>query len=103
MRGVVAVDIGGTVVKAGFVSESEPDVVRGRAQLPTGNGDSDDSFSAISHTIHDVEKYAADADVEIVGYGITAPGPMDAGRNVVTKPQLSWQNFPLRKRLEEEL
>ena len=102
-RGVIAVDIGGTVVKAAFVSEAAPTEVQGRTQLPVGSGDAEDSFDAVAHTIHDVEKFAASEGVEIVAYGVTAPGPTDAGRNIATKPQLGWQNFPLRARLREEL
>ncbi len=95
--------MGGTVVKAGLVTEDAPTVVHGRTQLPVGAGEAEESFAALLHTIRDIEKFAANEGVEIAAYGVTTPGPTDAGRNVVTKPQLGWQKFPLRARLSDEV
>lgn len=43
-------------------------------------------------------------DLEVLGVGIGAPGPLDAARNIIRlAPNLGWKDFPLRQRVSEQL
>lgn len=99
---VVGVDIGGTNLVVGLLplAGGEPVALRVRATEPRRGG------AAI---VADVVRMARDAIREagvdagsILGVGVGSPGAVDRASGVVTQsPNLEWEDFPLRDRVQE--
>jgi glucokinase len=92
----VAVDIGGTKVAVGLVSE-DGSVVR-RAQGPTpAHGTADEMWSTVAGLVADVTE---DGQVGAVVCGVGCGGPMSAEGELVSPLNITaWRDFPLRARL----
>src|SRR6188768_1013265 len=102
MRYVLGIDIGGTNVVAGCVSEDGA-VLHGLRSEPTvaekGADDVIERILRLAHAAMD-ETRAIDKSAEIVGVGMGAPGPLDTRRGIVLlTPNLGWRNMPLRERV----
>ena len=100
-RVVVAVDVGGTTMKAGVLGPSRVHELR---RVPTGRERGPD---AVLGTLHDVVAELLDRSegqgLVPVGIGIGVPGVVDdagVGRYSVT---MGWRDLPVRERLEEKL
>ena len=98
MDHAVAVDIGGTKIAVGLVSDDGRVVRSSRAPTPA-HGTAEELWSAVAELVVDV--LAADrAAVCGVGCG----GPMSAGGELVSPLNIpAWRGFPLRARLAELL
>lgn len=101
MRYVVGIDIGGTNIVAGTVSEDGSELL-GLVSQPTFPEQGADAV------IGRIVKLARDSirvsGKQIAGLGIGSPGPLDTKRGVVLlTPNLGWTNFPLRDRLQADL
>lgn len=102
MRYILGIDIGGTNLVVGAVTEDGHEV-RSLASEPTGVPDGPDAViqriirmaeMAIARTKAD-DRYA-----DILGVGIGAPGPLDRKNGIVIlTPNLRWTNMPLRDRI----
>lgn len=101
MRYVVGIDIGGTNIVAGTVSEDGSELL-GLVSQPTFPEQGADAVLArIVKLARDSMKVAGK---DIAGLGIGSPGPLDTKRGVVLlTPNLGWTNFPLRDRLQAAL
>ena len=101
MRYVVGIDIGGTNIVAGTVSEDGTEML-GLVSQPTFPEQGADAVMArIVKLARDSMKVAGKT---IAGIGIGSPGPLDTKRGVVLlTPNLGWTNFPLRDRLQDLL
>jgi glucokinase len=90
---VLAVDVGGTKLAAGVVTEDGD--VRRRSQVPT-NGDAEAMFAALCAVIEEVREGG-----ETV-CGVGCGGPMAPGGEHVSPLNIpAWRAFPLRSRLRE--
>jgi glucokinase len=101
VRYVVGIDIGGTNIVAGTVSEDGSELL-GLVSQPTFPEQGADAVIAR------IVKLARDSirvsGKQIAGLGIGSPGPLDTKRGVVLlTPNLGWTNFPLRDRLQTDL
>lgn len=95
MGTVLAVDVGGTKLAAGVVTD-EGDVLR-TAQVPTA-GDAEAMFAALVGVIDDVRT----GDEAVCGVG--CGGPMAPGGEHVSPLNIpAWREFPLRSRLREAI
>jgi glucokinase len=105
-RFVIGVDLGGTNIVVGAVSED------GQVRLPprTEPTDALSGAEAVADRIASVvDAVIADARTQagversaLLGIGIGAPGPIDRERGVVVvAPNLRWQNFPLRDEISK--
>lgn len=103
---IVGIDIGGTNLVLGTVSE-DGSVLHGLRKEPTRAEEGPDavvarlvglSRQAIEDTL------AADPEANIIGVGIGSPGPLDrvTGRVLIT-PNLGWTDFPLRDAIRDAL
>jgi glucokinase len=102
MKYVLGVDIGGTNLVVGAVTEDGA-VVRGLVSEPTGAPDGPDAVidrivrmarGVIATTRHE------DPAANIRGVGIGSPGPLDRRNGVVIfTPNLRWKNMPVRDRI----
>ncbi len=93
---VLAVDIGGTKLAAGLVSDDGDLVASARAPTPTTD-DAEAVFSVLLAVIDSVG-----GNGEVVGCGVGCGGPMTAGGESVSPLHLpGWRDFPLRSRLAD--
>ena len=100
-RYIVGVDLGGTNIVAGSVTEDGSRSVVTRNELTRADQGADAVVDRIARMIDTViaetiaETGARKAD--FLGVGVGAPGPLDRARGIIlTTPNLGWTNFPLR-------
>jgi glucokinase len=105
---IIGVDLGGTNVSVGVLSEDGSRTVSFQSE-PT---ESERGAESIVDRIADgIERAIANAMSELgiqrdrfLGVGIGAPGPLDRERGlVVVAPNLGWRNFPLRDAITERV
>jgi glucokinase len=104
MRYVIGIDIGGTNLVVGAVSEDGAHLRALRAE-PTRP---DDGFDVVLGRVAGLARAAIAAvtaeepDPEILGIGVGAPGPLDTATGVVfLTPNLGWVDMPLRQRIAD--
>jgi glucokinase len=104
-RSILAIDLGGTQIRAAHVS---PDLtVSCRRALETRDEEGVeaviDRISAAARVVREDAQRAGLADP--VGIGISSPGPLDPWRGVVVAPPnlAGWRDVPLASRIEEAL
>lgn len=104
-EGVYAgIDLGGTKILV-LVADARGGVL-GTARMPTLATQGPDSV--ISRIVDAVHEAAAEAGVEtaqLLGAGVSAPGPIDTGEGVITDPPNlpGWHNVPLARILRGRL
>ena len=93
----IGVDVGGTKVAAGVVSESGELLDECRRETPE-----DDTAALEQIIVEVVEQLKAEHEVEAVGIGVA--GYIDADRaTVLFTPNLAWRHVPLRKVIESRV
>jgi glucokinase len=106
VRYILGVDIGGTNLVVGAVTEDGAHI-RGLRSEPTGVPDGPDIVlerivRMAGETIAATKEY--DSDATILGVGIGSPGPLDRKRGlVIFTPNLRWKNMPVRDRIGNAL
>jgi len=105
VRVIVGVDLGGTNIVVGTVSE-DGERVAGveRRRTPAAQGPD----MVVKHIVGAVRESITQAkavwgsEVEVIGIGIGSPGPIDTKNGiVVTSPNLGWTDTPLRRLVSE--
>lgn len=96
-RSVVAVDIGGTVIKGGRLDDGC--VVQRRIEVPTpAPGDVDGLLTAVGHVLEELR------DEAVVAAGVAVPGNVDSHTGTVNYAgNLGLRDLPLRALLEARL
>ena len=105
MRVIVGVDLGGTNIVVGTVSEDGRRVAGvERRRTPAAQGPD----MVVKHIVSAVRESITQAkavwgsQIEVIGVGIGSPGPIDTKNGiVVTSPNLQWTNMPLRQLVSE--
>ena len=93
----IGIDIGGTKIAGGVVTEGGEIVADDR--VATQAGDSDAIVDAV---VAMIDRLSAGRDIAAVG--VAAPGFIDAAQSTVYyTPNISWRNEPLRARLGERI
>ncbi len=93
----IGVDVGGTKVLAGVVSDEGTVVRTARAATPGRRVDASLIEDALTDAVH-----AVAGDSPIAGVGLAAAGFVEAtGERVMFAPHLPWQDEPVRARLAE--
>ncbi len=106
MRTIVGIDLGGTNIVCGCVAE-DGSSIHGVVSVPTGAEQGPDAvvqriIAAAKQSI--AESRVEVPDLEVIGAGVGAPGPLDTRSGVVLlTPNLGWVNMPLRQRLQDGL
>jgi glucokinase len=95
----LGVDIGGTKVSAGIVSPSGQIQLSAKGPMNT-EGNSADGLESVRAVVDKVLHAAG--NLEILGIGVSSPGPVDPASGMVTNPcnLPCWRDFPLRKEME---
>ncbi len=107
-RYIVGVDLGGTKIMAGALSE---DGTRHLAMRSVATNADQGSEAVVERIIGAIEGVILDTIAEtdasrrdFIGIGIGAPGPLDRERGiVVVAPNLGWSNLPLRDLVSSRL
>lgn len=93
----IGIDIGGTKIAAGLVTD-EGEIVRS-STVPTPAQDTGAIVDAIVALVNELS-----VDESIAGVGIAAAGFIDASQSVVYYgPNIAWRDEPLRAHVEERL
>jgi glucokinase len=98
---IIGVDLGGTNIKAGAISQDGE--VLYRCRRPTeGEGGPDTVCDNIALAVAECRENLSD-DQEAIGVGVGSPGPLDLSRGlVVMAPNLpGWENIPLLAMIED--
>ncbi len=98
------IDLGGTKILV-IIGDATGEVV-GSARIPTLTAEGPEAV--ISRVVAAVREAANEADVDasaLRGTGVSAPGPIDSARGVITDPPNlpGWHNVPLAAILRERL
>jgi glucokinase len=106
MRLIVGVDVGGTNVVVGTVTEDGGALYGLQKERTRTNAGPDAVVRQITTMVErSLEATGATLerdDLDVVGVGIGSPGPLDTKSGIVlTTPNLGWINFPLRDRVSE--
>jgi glucokinase len=106
VRFVLGVDIGGTNLVVGAVSEDGSELLALRSQ-PTHPEEGSEAvlgrLLAMGKSVMD-ETCRTSLNAEFLGVGVGAPGPLDTKRGVVLlTPNLGWVNLPLRELVHDGL
>ena len=107
VRYVVGVDVGGTNVVVGTMPE-DGSALYGHQVEPTDvGGGPDGAINQIERLVTTSMSQAraeVGTDIDVVGIGIGAPGPLDTiTGTVLLTPNLGWTNVPLRDRVGSAL
>jgi len=105
---IIGVDLGGTKISAGAVSEDGARTVGLRSvetQAESGaNAVVDRIVALVEGVILDAMHEAGAQRSDFRGIGIGAPGPLDREQGlVIIAPNLGWRDFPLRDRVSARL
>ena len=103
-RYIVGIDLGGTNIVSGVLSEDGAQVLGVRTQPTMAEGGAetvvDRMVALIEGSIGDAIRDAGARREDFLGVGIGSPGPLDRERGIViVTPNLGWQNYPLRDRI----
>jgi glucokinase len=107
-RYIVGVDLGGTKIFAGALSEDGKSS-HGMRSIPTSaelgaEGVADRIVGLIEGVILDTIAATNAKREDFIGIGVGAPGPLDRDKGIViVAPNLGWKNYPLRDRISGRL
>jgi len=106
VRFVLGIDIGGTNLVVGSVSEDGSRIVAAASEPTHAEAGAKDVLERLvalaDRAIAATRQEVADAD--ILGVGVGAPGPLDTKRGIVLlTPNLGWVNLPLRQIIHDRL
>jgi glucokinase len=105
MRLIVGVDLGGTKVIVGTVTE-DGSGLHGVYEEPTPVEEGPDGVirlmvSMIHRSLARTREELGTPDLDVAGVGVGAPGPLDTARGIVlVAPNLGWKEVPLREHIE---
>ena len=107
-RYIVGVDLGGTNIVAGAMSDdgSEQYGMRSISTSPEQGAEAvaDRIVGLVEGVILDTMEATDASRRDFIGVGVGAPGPLDREHGVViVAPNLGWRDFPLRDRITERL
>ena len=100
MKKSIALDIGGTKIAAGIVTESGE--LSYRMELKSDVTSSETLFDQVVQLINQLVTDSGTSLDEITGIGVGVPGKVDIPNGVaVFQNNIPWKNFPVVKRLKE--
>lgn len=98
MKKIVGLDLGGTFVKVGLVSEKGK--ILKKKQLPTLR---EKGKKSVLSQMEKAIEFALREEKDVIGIGIGTPGLVDKEGRVFSAPNLpNWDNLPLKKIFEDK-
>ena len=107
-RYIVGVDLGGTNIAAGVMTEDGSEIHAIRS-VPTRSESGDEGVAGrmvalVEEIIAETARETGASRADFIGVGVGAPGPLDREHGIVIiAPNLGWTNFPLRQRMQDRL
>ena len=101
-RAAIAVDLGGTNLRAAVVDERGE--ILARAAVPTPGGGAAAILEAMAQLVRRARSDAAGLGADVAGIGVSTGGRVDADRGVVLESSdliAGWNDVPLAQRLQE--
>ncbi len=107
MRFIIGVDLGGTNIVVGTLSE-DGETIYGQESRPTPVSEGSETvielISKMAKGSAEAARRVAGSDLDIVGVGIGSPGPLSTKTGIVEiTPNLKWKNVPLRQMISDSL
>jgi glucokinase len=101
-RLLLGVDIGGTKVAAGIVSQQGEILARTRVPM-IGHEGAAAGLAAVERAIEAALALLPERRAEVAAIGISSPGPLDPRRGVVINPPNlpCWRDFPLAEKVQQ--
>ncbi|MCH1624152.1 ROK family protein [Ferdinandcohnia quinoae] len=100
MKQAIGIDIGGTKIAAGIVTESGN--LLHRTEVKSDPSNREKMFAKVVEAVELVLEKSSLSISDIAGLGIGVPGKVDRENGVaVFQNNLPWRNFPLSKRLSD--
>jgi glucokinase len=100
MSTIIGVDVGGTLLRAARF-DTEFNILERRERSTHAERGRE---VVLERLIDLIEEVMPEERGDLLGIGITAPGPLDAQQGVViAPPNLPWDNMPLVERIEQAL
>jgi glucokinase len=99
MKKAIGIDIGGTKIAAGIISESGELV--NRAEVKSNPSNRENMFKQVVTAVELVLEKTSFSEIEGIGVGV--PGKVDRENGIaVFQNNLPWQQFPIASRLQEQ-
>jgi glucokinase len=98
MRKAIGIDIGGTKIAAGIISESGE--LLHRQEVKSDPSDRESMFKQVVTAVEQVLEGTSLSEIEGIGVGV--PGKVDREKGIaIFQNNLPWQQFPIAARLQE--
>ncbi|PGY09914.1 ROK family protein [Bacillus sp. AFS031507] len=99
MKRAIGIDIGGTKIAAGVISETGE--LLQRSEVKSDPSDRENMFKQVVTAVKQVLEGTSVSEIEGIGVGV--PGKVDREKGIaVFQNNLQWQQFPLGARLQEQ-
>ncbi|MDR7239797.1 ROK family protein [Neobacillus drentensis] len=100
MKKAIGIDIGGTKIAVGIISDSGE--LLERAEVKSDSSDREKMFDRVVEAVDQVLEKSSLSIVDIEGIGVGVPGKVDREKGIaVFQSNLPWQQFPITARLQE--
>lgn len=100
MKKAIGLDIGGTKIAAGIVTERGE--LLGRVEVKSDPSSREAMFAKVAEAVERVLNEGSDTLANIEGVGVGVPGKVDRKEGIaVYQNNLPWNSFPLKERLQE--
>ncbi|MEH7011712.1 ROK family protein [Neobacillus niacini] len=99
MKKSIGIDIGGTKIAAGIISESGE--LLHRTEVKSDTSDRENMFTQVVTAVEQVLEGTQFSEIEGIGVGV--PGKVDREKGIaIFQNNLPWQQFPIASRLQEQ-
>ncbi|EEK79327.1 ROK family protein [Bacillus cereus] len=101
MKKAVGIDIGGTKIAAGVISDTG--VLLERAEVKSDPLDREKMFGRVVEAVEQVLRKSSISIANIEGIGVGVPGKVDRAKGIaIFQNNLPWRQFPITFRLQEQ-
>ncbi|MFJ7724704.1 ROK family protein [Neobacillus sp. NPDC097160] len=101
MKKAIGIDIGGTKIAAGIISDTGE--LLQRTEVKSDPSDRENMFDKVVEAVEQVLEKSALSLAEIEGIGVGVPGKVDREKGIaVFQNNLPWKQFPIATRLQEQ-
>ncbi|MGG5736028.1 MULTISPECIES: ROK family protein [Bacillus cereus group] len=101
MKKAIGIDIGGTKIAAGIISDTGE--LLERAEVKSAPSDSETMFGRVVEAVEQVLRKSLITIADIEGIGVGVPGKVDCEKGIaVFQNNLPWRQFPISIRLQEQ-
>lgn len=101
MKKAIGIDIGGTKIAVGIITESGK--LLKRAEVKSDPSDGENMFARVIEAVEQVLKKSSFSLADIEGIGVGVPGKVDCENGIaVFQNNLPWEQFPITARLREQ-